>query len=231
MHDAWRVFDLVETVLQLTSWLLPTGFESAPDPWRPPTAPNASFVQRKRLRASRARPLESVAEGDVVKIVGRARAVSPRHVVSAPASGVSCLLHRTDVEYAVRGDEWTRDHHAAHAAPVMDLEVADGRTVRVAIADATVLFKLRYQRRGSATEPLPCPPALRDALPDTLEGVRTLREGGVAVGELVGVLGTVQWRADDDAPDTGFRSRGRRLWLASAPGRPLVLGDDPASLR
>jgi hypothetical protein len=196
--------------------------------------------EAKVRRAIRSAHRVSIAEakaGEIVRVAGKVKALGPLH--AAPLSGRPCVYYEVSVEeYRSSGKsgKWVEIIHDTDGSDFLVVD-ATGKA-RVSTREMKALI-VRDHKRESGT--------LNEAPPDleaylARHGRKSkgwifnrnirYREGVLAPGEEVVVLGEAAWEQDPDPTEagTGYRNSPKRLVLRSRPDGLLLASDEPELL-
>jgi len=191
----------------------------------------ARSVLRRKIRAVPRQPIGAARSGEIVRITGRVQSVAEPLV--APISLRKCAYYEAIVERGVKGGPDRIGHELrGHAFLVRDgsgVALVDPRGAAAVIT---------YDVSGEFGRPLTPPDELPDEVDALLrrndvtvsrtksafEPVIAWREGVLAEGELVTVVGRCQW---EDAEGAGYRGEGEKRLVITAPvGEKVMLTDD-----
>lgn len=188
---------------------------------------------RRRLRDMRARPIAELGDGQLGKVVGRARAIND--TLAAPLTGRRCVYYVATVEErrsSGKSSYWKRIIYETHCVPFM-LEDGSGRALVDATAAQLAVDFDGSSASGTFDDPNETERAFLARHHESGEGWffnRTLRyrEAVIAEGETISVLGSGTREPDPDAPPTAaYRGDApTRLRLTSSHRYPLVISDD-----
>jgi hypothetical protein len=189
---------------------------------------------RRALKQAPRVDIKDAPSGSVVKLVGRVRAV--REPLRSPLGGRACVFFETTVERyhsQRRGGDWRQIIHETdstnflledgtgralvRAAGMKVLSVKDVERASGFLNDAAPDLEAYLARHGHQSQGLIFNKALR------------FREGVFEPGELVAVIGAVQWERDPDPTEagSGYRNSPKRLVVGRRPDGPLLASDEP----
>ena len=191
---------------------------------------------KRQLRAAPIHSLAAVPEGTLVRVVGKATALDDQTpLLRAPLSGRPCLMYFVKVE--PQGSSSGHSIRETNAIPFM-LTDANGK----AVIDATAAYPaLIFDRDVESVLLDPAKPAEneflarhgRSAKAWIFDRALRYREGIIEVGETIAILGIGFREPDPDGtPSEGYRSAPpTRIRFTSSPKYPLVISDDPTTMR
>lgn len=190
-------------------------------------------MARTILAEHRARPIREAIEGMTVKVVGVVRAAAA--TLRAPLTGRECVYFDVRMEEAASDDhressderKRSRRRVSVRDREAVDFVVEDesGRAlVRTGDVQVVVLRDVDESVRGGERPEVDELLRLHGHSPRSL----TVREGSIAIGERVAVVGEASWTFDDDAPGPeSYRLRPQLLVLSTTADHPLIVSDDP----
>ena len=185
---------------------------------------------RRSLRKSAAKRIQELADDELAKVVGRARAVG--ELIDAPVTGRPCIAYAVNV--VVHGHNTSRTFRDTGGAPFM-LEDDSGRALVDPTAARISLEGANRVHAGTLDAPTPSAVALLERHGQRLGGFREVfyREAVIVDGDNLAVLGAGTREPDPDAaPAESYRGDPKtRLRLTSSKKHPLVISDDPSALK
>jgi hypothetical protein len=189
---------------------------------------------RRTLRGAPATRIADLGDGQLGKVVGRARGLT--ETLAAPISGRRCIYFSVTVEErrsTGKSNHWRTVIREARGVPFM-LEDDSGRALVDATAARIAAEFDGHSQSGTFDDPTPAEQAFLDR--HGQDGQRWLfnrtlryREAVIEEGETIAVLGSGTREPDPDAPPTdAYRGEApTRLRLTSSRKYPLVISDDP----
>lgn len=219
------------TMLMITIMAVTLGGVAA---WHFVLSPRAR--QRRAIKRAHRVAIRQAGEGQVVKVVGRLRALEPEPL-SAPLSGRPCVYHEVIVEQQVssgKSSHWKTLIQRSECHREFAIDDGTGTIVVPATAATVVLHMDANFRSGVLNDPPPELEAFLARHGESSQGWvfnKTLRyrEGVLEEGEQVAAVGVVRKEATLPGQNSGGGYRDtpyRKLLDLTAEGK-LLVSDEP----
>jgi len=195
---------------------------------------NSEAERTKRaLRHVAIRPIQSLREGEVLRVQGKLLYLDPAPLES-PISQRRCALYRVvvDVKKGKNSTETVIDESEGRSFLLQD----ETGTARIQLSDYKLAIDQdHHQTSGTFDDPPSHVIDFLQARGQTHTGLfgmnlsMTYNEGVLEQGEIVTVLGRVRFEhIDDSAQAAGYRDRPRRAVLISPDDSPMLISDEPS---
>jgi hypothetical protein len=190
----------------------------------------------RALRAAKAWPIGELPESTAGRVIGEVHPLE--RVLESPLTGRACVYYVATVEERdVRWGAWTTLVTERKGAPFLLHDDSGRAIVEPGGAEVALAFPIR-SRSGTFDDATPAEEAFlaRHGHASKTWGLRrSIRytEAVIEPGAMIAVLGAGVREPDPEArPAEGYRSAPpTRLRLTSSRQHPLVIGDDPSTVR